>query len=192
VNEEDKSKKISDMELSLISAISGLDNKLEELDHNLALISKSGTQFSNSNISENDINKKIQNFEEKLISLDKKISEKILITKNDKYINTIPSKSKIGPVRKGYALAENLRLKRIDSLEQQLSDLAKQFNEKFPASKNNNEIKVSPMEENTKSEIVITEDFVYERSKGMFFAFLFSIAIVFLLIIVSTGTNIFI
>lgn len=192
MNEEDKSKKISDMELSLISAISGLDNKLEELDHNLALISKSGIQFSNSNISENDINKKIQNFEEKLISLDKKISEKILISKNDKYINTIPSKSKIGPVRKGYALAENLRLKRIDSLEQQLSDLAKQFNEKFPASKNNNEIKVSPMEENTKSEIVITEDFVYERSKGMFFAFLFSIAIIFLLIIVSTGTNIFI
>ena len=192
MNEEDKSKKISDMELSLISAISGLDNKLEELDHNLALISKSGIQFSNSNISENDINKKIQNFEEKLISLDKKISEKILITKNDKYINTIPSKSKIGPVRKGYALAENLRLKRIDSLEQQLSDLAKQFNEKFPASKNNNEIKVSSIEENTKSEIVITEDFVYERSKGMFFAFLFSIAIVFLLIIVSTGTNIFI
>lgn len=192
MNEEDKSKKISDMELSLISAISGLDNKLEELDHNLALISKSGIQFSNSNISENDINKKIQNFEEKLISLDKKISDKILISKNDKYINTIPSKSKIGPVRKGYALAENLRLKRIDSLEQQLSDLAKQFNEKFPASKNNNEIKVSPMEENTKSEIVITEDFVYERSKGMFFAFLFSIAIIFLLIIVSTGTNIFI
>jgi len=192
VNEEDKSKKISDMELSLISAISGLDNKLEELDHNLALISKSGIQFSNSNISENDINKKIQNFEEKLISLDKKISEKILISKNDKYINTIPSKSKIGPVRKGYALAENLRLKRIDSLEQQLSDLAKQFNEKFPASKNNNEIKVSSIEENTKSEIVITEDFVYERSKGMFFAFLFSIAIIFLLIIVSTGTNIFI
>ena len=146
MNEEDKSKKISDMELSLISAISGLDNKLEELDHNLALISKSGIQFSNSNISENDINKKIQNFEEKLISLDKKISEKILITKNDKYINTIPSKSKIGPVRKGYALAENLRLKRIDSLEQQLSDLAKQFNEKFPASKNNNEIKVSSIE----------------------------------------------
>ena len=192
MNEEDKSKKISDMELSLISAISGLDNKLEELDHNLALISKSGIKFSNSNISENDINKKIQNFEEKLISLDKKISEKILISKNDKYINTIPSKSKIGPVRKGYALAENLRLKRIDSLEQQLSDLAKQFNEKFPASKNNNEIKVSSIEENTKSEIVITEDFVYERSIGMFFAFLFSIAIVFLVIIVSTGTNIFI
>ena len=192
MNEEDKSKKISDMELSLISAISGLDNKLEELDHNLALISKSGIKFSNSNISENDINKKIQNFEEKLISLDKKISDKILISKNDKYINTIPSKSKIGPVRKGYALAENLRLKRIDSLEQQLSDLAKQFNEKFPASKNNNEIKVSTIEENTKSEIVITEDFVYERSKGMFFAFLFSIAIIFLLIIVSTGTNIFI
>ena len=192
MNEEDKSKKISDMELSLISAISGLDNKLEELDHNLALISKSGIHFSNSNISENDINKKIQNFEEKLISLDKKISDKILISKNDKYINTIPSKSKIGPVRKGYALAENLRLKRIDSLEQQLSDLAKQFNEKFPASKNNNEIKVSSIEENTKSEIVITEDFVYERSKGMFFAFLFSIAIIFLLIIVSTGTNIFI
>ena len=192
MNEEDKLKKISDMELSLISAISGLDNKLEELDHNLALISKSGKEFSKSNISGNDINKKILDFEEKLISLDKKISETNLNTKNDKYINTIPSNSRIGPVRKGYALAENLRLKRIDSLEQQLSDLVKQFNEKFPSSKNNDEIKVSFKQENYTPEKITTEDFIYERSRGIFFGFLFSIAIIFLLIIVSTETNIFI
>ena len=192
MNEEDKSKKISDTELSLISAISGLDNKLEELDHNLELISKSGKEFSKSNISENDINKKILDFEVKLNSLDKKISEASLGTKNDKYLNTILSKSRIGPARKGYALAENLRLKRIDSLEQQLSDLVKQFNEKFPSAKNNDEIKVSFKQENYISEKLITEDFIYERSRGIFFGFLFSIAIIFLLIIVSKGMIIFI
>ena len=36
MNKDEKSKTISDIELSLISVISGLDNKLEELDHNLA------------------------------------------------------------------------------------------------------------------------------------------------------------
>ena len=180
------------MELSLISAISALDNKLEELDHNLALISKSGNEIAKPNINENETNKKILALEAKLISLDKKISETSSSAKNDKYVNTIPSKSRIGPVRKGYALAENLRLKRIDTLEQQLSDLVKQFNEKFTSSKNNDEIKVSFKQENCTSEKLITEDFIYERSRGIFFGFLFSIAIVFLLIIVSTGTNIFI
>ena len=36
-----KNENISDIELSLISAISSLDNKLEELDHNISLLAKS-------------------------------------------------------------------------------------------------------------------------------------------------------
>ena len=40
---------ISDAELSLISAISGLDNKLEELDHNISLLSNQ-TQNSTDNL----------------------------------------------------------------------------------------------------------------------------------------------
>lgn len=192
MNKEEKSKKISDMELSLITVISGLDNKLEELDHNLAMMTKSGKDYSGSNLNENDINKKILNLEEKLKILDRKISEKNLISKNDKYINTIPSKSRVGPMRKGYALAENLRLKRIDTLEQQLINLSKQFDKNFPVSKINEGKKVISRENNYSTEILITKDFIYERSRGIFFAFLFSIAIIFLLIIVSKGTSIFI
>ena len=36
---------MSDVELSLIAAISSLDNKLEELDHNISLLKKSLTVF---------------------------------------------------------------------------------------------------------------------------------------------------
>ena len=192
MNKDEKSKTISDMELSLISVISGLDNKLEELDHNLAMMTKSDKEFSMPNINENEINRKILDLEEKLTILDQKISEKNLIPKNDKYISTIPSKSRIGPIRKGYALAENLRLKRIDTLEKQLINLSKQFDEKFPASKISEEVKVVFKQENYTPEKLITEDFIYERSRGIFFAFLFSITIIFLLIIVSSETNIFI
>ena len=192
MNKDEKSKIISDLELSLISVISGLDNKLEELDHNLAMMTKSGKEFSMPNINENEINKKILDLEEKLTILDQKISEKFLITKSDKYISTIPSKSRIGPIRKGYALAENLRLKRIDTIEKQLNNLSKQFDEKLPASKISEEVKVVSREDDCSTEVLITKDFIYERSRGIFFAFLFSIAIIFLLIIVSTETNIFI
>ncbi|MDC0481822.1 hypothetical protein OAN90_00040 [Gammaproteobacteria bacterium] len=192
MNKDEKSKTISDMELSLISVISGLDNKLEELDHNLAMMTKSDKEFSMPNINENEINRKILDLEEKLTILDQKISEKNLIPKNDKYISTIPSKSRIGPIRKGYALAENLRLKRIDTLEKQLINLSKQFDEKFPASKISEEVKVVSREDDYSTEVLITKDFIYERSRGIFFAFLFSITIIFLLIIVSSETNIFI
>ena len=192
MNKDEKSKTISDMELSLISVISGLDNKLEELDHNLAMMTKSDKEFSMPNINENEINRKILDLEEKLTILDQKISEKNLISKNDKYISTIPSKSRIGPIRKGYALAENLRLKRIDTIEKQLNNLSKQFDKKFPASKISEEVKVISREDDYSTEVLITKDFIYERSRGIFFAFLFSITIIFLLIIVSSETNIFI
>ena len=81
MNKDEKSKIVSDSELSLISAISGLDNKLEELDHNLAMMTKSGKEFSMPNINENEMNKKILDLEEKLTVLDQKISEKNLIPK---------------------------------------------------------------------------------------------------------------
>ena len=60
MKKEDKTNNISDSELSLISVISGLDNKLEELDHNLALILKAENQLLEFNINEKEINKKIQ------------------------------------------------------------------------------------------------------------------------------------
>ena len=69
MNKDEKSKTVSDVELSLISAISGLDNKLEELDHNLAMMTKSGKEFSMPNINENEINKKILDLEEKLTQI---------------------------------------------------------------------------------------------------------------------------
>ena len=67
MKKEDKPNKISDSELSLISVISGLDNKLEELDHNLALMSKAGNHSLQVNINEKEINKKIQDLEKKNI-----------------------------------------------------------------------------------------------------------------------------
>ena len=63
--------------------------------------------------------------------MNKKFSEKNKTTSNAKYINTVSSKSRIGPTRNGYALADNLRLKRIDSIEQQLNELSKKFDEAF-------------------------------------------------------------
>ena len=187
MKKEDKTNNISDSELSLISVISGLDNKLEELDHNLALILKVENQTLQPNINEKEINKKIQELEELILNMNKKFSEKNKTTSNAKYINTVSSKSRIGPTRNGYALADNLRLKRIDSIEQQLNELSKKFDEAF---------KVTPPKKishiNTLEEYLETSDDFYVRSRRIFFAFIFSIAIIFLLIIVSTETNIFI
>ena len=192
MKKEDKPNKISDSELSLISVISGLDNKLEELDHNLALISKAGNHSLQVNINEKEINKKIQDLEKKILNMNNKLSAENQITTNEKYINTLPTKSRIGPTRKGYALADNLRLKRIDSIEKQLNDLSKKFDEKFQIQSNQETSLINSCDEDDSQDYFETPNDSYLRSRGIFFAFIFSIIIIFLLIIVSTGTNIFI
>ena len=192
MKKEDKTNNISDSELSLISVISGLDNKLEELDHNLALILKAENLTLQPNINEKEINKKIQELEELILHMNKKFSEKNKTTSNAKYINTVSSKSRIGPTRNGYALADNLRLKRIDSIEQQLNELSKKFDEAFKVTPPKKISHINTYQENTLEEYLETSDDFYVRSRRIFFAFIFSIAIIFLLIIVSTETNIFI
>ena len=57
---------ISDEELSLISLISALDNKLEELDHNISLISKDNPKALQNNKSNNQVNEKIKAIENKI------------------------------------------------------------------------------------------------------------------------------
>ena len=192
MKKEDKTNNISDSELSLISVISGLDNKLEELDHNLALILKAENLTLQPNINEKEINKKIQELEELILNMNKKFSEKNKTTSNAKYINTVSSKSRIGPTRNGYALADNLRLKRIDSIEQQLNELSKKFDEAFKVTPPKKISHINTYQENTLEEYLETSDDFYVRSRRIFFVFIFSIAIIFLLIIVSTETNIFI
>ena len=62
------------MELSLIAAISSLDNKLEELDHNISLLKKERKNSSNDQINEKDLNAKIKILEDKIKELNDKIS----------------------------------------------------------------------------------------------------------------------
>ena len=60
---------ISDAELSLISAISGLDNKLEELDHNISLLSKENKSSSVNLSSDSELHKRVKELEEKILKL---------------------------------------------------------------------------------------------------------------------------
>jgi len=190
VKKENKNKKISDEELSLISVISGLDNKLEELDHNISLISKETLNLSKDTISEKEINKKIQDIEEKIQSISKSISENNESFVNDKYLNTMPIRAGIGTKRKGYAVADNLRLKRIDAIEKSLNNLIKKFGLAFGKSFDID--KTSNKSESSSEEYLISPDEFYIRSKRIFFGFLFCIIIISLLIIMTTEYYIFI
>ena len=182
---------ISDAELSLITAISSLDNKLEELDHNVKLLSEKAASSAENSIDETKLSKKIEVLESEIAKLDHKINNLKEFDKGKKYLYTLPSKGRFSNQKKGYVLAENLRLKRIESLEQSLKNLITKFGdeesepqilkaESSEILKRSNELNISSEEE------------FYSRSKGMFFGFIFSIILVFLLIIVSTGANIFI
>jgi len=192
VKKENKNKKISDEELSLISVISGLDNKLEELDHNISLISKETLNLSKDTISEKEINKKIQDIEEKIQSISKSISENNESFVNDKYLNTMPIRAGIGTKRKGYAVADNLRLKRIDAIEKSLNDLIKKFDLAFGKSFDTGKTLESNKSESSSEEYLISPDEFYIRSKRIFFGFLFCIIIISLLIIMTTEYYIFI
>ena len=107
---------ISDVELSLIAAISSLDNKLEELDHNISLLKKERKNSSNDQINEKDLNAKIKILEDKIKELNDKVSVDKKSNINNQYLNTLPSKGRFASQKKGYVMAENLRLKRIDSI----------------------------------------------------------------------------
>ena len=114
---------ISDVELSLISAISSLDNKLEELDHNISLLAKSSKDAS-SVFDEKEMSNKIKDLENKISDLSVKVNNENKGKTNQKYLNTTPSnKGRSLNQKKGYAIAENLRLKRIDAIEKSLNDL---------------------------------------------------------------------
>tara|TARA_B100001093_G_scaffold442201_1_gene443776 strand:+ start:580 stop:1134 length:555 start_codon:yes stop_codon:yes gene_type:complete len=184
VNEKNN---ISDAELSLISAISGLDNKLEELDHNISLLSKENKNSSKNLSSDYDLDKRVKELEEKILKL-------YIENKPDsgkKYLNTLPVKGRFSNPKKGYVVAENLRLKRIETIEKSLNEIHKKFNEHSFQSNKTKEVDIDNGRKSNDSDITIPDEF-YLRSKGIFFGFIFSIALVFLLIVVSSGTNIFI
>ena len=182
-----KENTISDEELSLISLISGLDNRLEELDHNISMISVDSSK------------KQDDQFKEKINIIENKILELENIIKNEKkvmgsvnYLNTMPSKRVINQNRKGNLAADNLRLKRIDTIERTLNDLVVKFNNHFVDLEKNIEKNDNDTSEDYSDNEVISNEEFYTRSRRILFGFIFSISIIFLLIIVSTGINIFI
>ena len=172
---------ISDVELSLISAISSLDNKLEELDHNISLLAKSSKDAS-SVFDEKEMSNKIKDLENKISDLSVKVNNENKGKTNQKYLNTTPSnKGRSLNQKKGYAIAENLRLKRIDAIEKSLNDLINRFDIYNASNLDNTMTAPSDQIVNTNQSHSSTEEF-YMRSKGIFFGFLFSIILVFLLI----------
>ena len=181
---ENKNKTISEVELSLITAISGLDNKLEELDHNLSMLVDRDSNIKQPPINLNKINSQIKQLEVKIEHISQENDYKKTPT-DDKYLQTTPSQSRSINKRKGYVVADNLRLKRIEIIERTLDGLLKKsHNESSPLSNDTEQQKIIQYK-------VSPEEF-YIRSRRIFFGFIFSIGMVFLLIIVSTGTNIFI
>ena len=182
---------ISDAELSLISAISGLDNKLEELDHNISLLSNQ-TQNSTDNLeSDKELNKRISILEQKISKLDAKINKQPSTEISNQYLKTLPTKGRFSSKKKGYVFAESLRLKRIESIEKSLNTLLEKYGEAKISSENSDEVPMKINSQSNHSDVLSSDEF-YLRSRGIFFSFIFSILLVLLLIVVSTGINIFI
>ena len=178
---DNKKNNISDEELSLISIIANLENKLEELDHNISLLSKDNAFKKVNSNSDNEIFKKIHEIENSISRINNKISNKKENSDADSYISTLPSRNRINFNKRGYAAADNLRLKRIESIEKKLNDFIKEY--KFGTNKSAKHLEKSSY---NGSESEVTLDDYYARSRGIFFGFLFSIVLIFLLIIVST------
>ena len=178
---DNKKNNISDEELSLISIITNLENKLEELDHNISLLSKDNAFKKMNSDNDNIIFKKIHEIENNISRINDRISNKKEYSDVDSYVSTMPSRSRINLNKRGYAAADNLRLKRIESIEKKLNDFIKEYNagtNKSAKYLNNSSYDISKSE--------VTLDDYYARSRGIFFGFLFSIVLIFLLIMVST------
>jgi len=182
-----KNENISDIELSLISVISALDNKLEELDHNISLLSKEDKSTSVNLSSYSELHERVKELEEKNLKLESEDRRDFV----KKYLNTLPAKGRFSNPRKGYIVAENLRLKRIESIEKSLNEIHKKFDEYGLQTNKIKEVNFDSGKKDNDSDNIMPDEF-YLRSKGIFFGFIFSLALVFLLIIVSAETNIFI
>ena len=178
---DNKKNNISDEELSLISIIANLENKLEELDHNISLLSKDNAFEKMNSDSNNVIFKKIHEIEKNISRINNRISNKKENSDTDTYVSTMPSRSRINLNKRGYAAADNLRLKRIESIEKKLNDFIEEYN-----AGTNKSTKFLENSSYGGSESEVTLDDYYARSRGIFFGFLFSIVLIFLLIIVST------
>ena len=178
---DNKKNNISDEELSLISIIANLENKLEELDHNISLLSKDNAFEKMNSDSNNVIFKKIHEIENSISRINNRIFNKKESSDVDTYVSTMPSRSRINLNKRGYAAADNLRLKRIESIEKKLNDFIKEYN-----AQTNKSAKYLDNSSYDGSEYEVTLDDYYARSRGIFFGFLFSIVLIFLLIIVST------
>ena len=178
---DNKKNNISDEELSLISIIANLENKLEELDHNISLLSKDNPFEKINSVSNNVILKKIHEIENNISRINNRISNKKENSDADTYVSTMPSRNRINLNKRGYAAADNLRLKRIESIEKKLNDFIKEYN-----TQTNKSAKYLDNSSYDGSESEVTLDDYYARSRGIFFGFLFSIVLIFLLIIVST------
>ena len=68
-----KKNNISDEELSLISIITNLENKLEELDHNISLLSKDNAFKKMNSDNDNIIFKKIHEIENNISRINDRI-----------------------------------------------------------------------------------------------------------------------
>ena len=106
---DNKKNNISDEELSLISIIANLENKLEELDHNISLLSKDNAFEKMNSDSNNVIFKKIHEIENNISRINNRISNKKENSDADTYVSTMPSRSRININKRGYAAADNLR-----------------------------------------------------------------------------------
>jgi len=184
VNE--KIEKVTDIELSLITAISALENNLAELDHNISNLLKDRSESKNNRILVEKVIMRLSQLENKLAVIEEYEKKQ----KDNKFFvqSSSPTKikSKFGVIRKkkGYEAADFLRVKRIESIEQELRILSKKFSERFEE-KNQAEQRID--KENYQP--IIRDS--YGHSRRLYFSFLFSLIIIFLLIIVANDINIF-
>tara|TARA_B100001758_G_scaffold247449_2_gene265319 strand:+ start:1394 stop:1963 length:570 start_codon:yes stop_codon:yes gene_type:complete len=185
VEEKDNKEKISDIELSLITAISSLENKLEELDHNISAMPKVNNITNVNSEKEKEILNKINELEKKISSIDLSSKKEVSVDKNNDF-NDTATKGRFKLKNKGYAAAEILRLKRIENIEKSINDLTERFNTKYGENQSNFENKKNTYTNNYE---VTTEEF-FVRSRRIYFGFLFSIIIVFLLIILVNEISI--
>ena len=182
----EKTEKISDIELSLITAISALENNLEELDHNISNLLKDRFESKNQLILAEKVMIRISQLEKKIATMEEHQKDQI----DKKFFNhssldtNIKNKFGVKRKRNGYETADYLRVKRIESIEQELKILSKKFSIKFDEK---NEVEQKINKENY--EPIIRD--LYGHSRRLYFSFLFSMIIIFLLIIVVNEINIF-